>query len=176
MTHLGRRDFACTACGRAFGYKHLLQRHAAKAHPASPAPSDPPRGDDGDSADEEDHGADEAGASSGREPATTFSIDFITGAAYDARAQARLSSGARSLRCPFPDLPPSFRCGEEDGEEAAAPSTSGGAQCLYVFSRAYDLRRHLLAEHGLELEREVVDKWIRTAKAAKAGDGVSWLL
>ena len=38
MTHLGRRDFACPACGRAFGYKHLLQRHAAKAHPASPAP------------------------------------------------------------------------------------------------------------------------------------------
>ena len=97
-----------------------------------------------------------------------FSIDFITGAAYDARAQAQLSSGARSLRCPFPDLPPSFRCGAEDGEEAAAPSTSGGAQCLYVFSRAYDLRRHLLAEHGLELEREVVDEWVRSVKAAKA--------
>lgn len=44
----------------------------------------------------------------------------------------------------------------------------GGPRCTYVFSRAYDLRRHLLAEHSLELEREVVDEWVRSTKMARA--------
>ena len=180
MTHLGRRDFACQTCGRAFGYKHLLQRHAAKAHPADPAGSDSEseseseseRGDECAGGEENDR----AGGEGGKEPPTAFSIDWITGAAYDARAQARLSSGARSLQCPFPDLPPSLRRGypgedaaSADGE-VAAPSAGGGPRCLYVFSRAYDLRRHLLAEHALEIGREVVDAWVRSAKAAKAGE------
>ena len=181
MTHLGRRDFACQTCGRAFGYKHLLQRHAAKAHPADPAKSasesesesESERGDECAGGEEKGR----AGGEGGKEPPTAFSIDWITGAAYDARAQARLSSGVRSLRCPFPDLPPSLRRGclgeGEDAasaDEAAAPSASGGSRCLYVFSRAYDLRRHLLAEHALEIGREVVDAWVRSAKAAKAGE------
>jgi hypothetical protein len=29
--------------------------------------------------------------------------------------------------------------------------------CEFLFSRAYDLRRHLLAEHGFEVEQEVLD-------------------
>lgn len=165
MTHLGRRDFACPTCGRAFGYKHLLQRHTAKAHPAEPA--SPESGSESGaehSTDEEDH----AKTPKGKDTATPFSIDFITGAAYDARSQARLSSGSRSLQCPFPDLPPSLCC-SDDAERAAAPSSvDGGPRCLYVFSRAYDLRRHLLAEHKLEPEREVVDEWVRSAKAARA--------
>ena len=34
-------------------------------------------------------------------------------------------------------------------------------RCAYIFSRAYDLRRHLKAEHGLELDKEEVDGWVR---------------
>ena len=31
--------------------------------------------------------------------------------------------------------------------------------CEHVFGRAYDLRRHLLSEHGLAAEKEAVDAW-----------------
>lgn len=162
MTHLGRRDFPCPACGRAFGYKHLLQRHTAKAHPTHPASSDSGSESGADSSTDDE---DRAGMSTSKELAT-FSIDFITGAAYDARSRAMLSSGSRSLQCPFPDLPPTFCCSDDAGRGAS--SVGGGPRCTYVFSRAYDLRRHLLAEHSLELEREVVDEWVRSTKMARA--------
>jgi len=31
--------------------------------------------------------------------------------------------------------------------------------CEHVFGRAYDLRRHLLSEHGLAVEKGDVDAW-----------------
>jgi len=42
---------------------------------------------------------------------------------------------------------------------------SASKACDYVFSRAYDLRRHLRAEHGVEAEKESVDDWVKSAKA-----------
>ncbi|KZT74734.1 hypothetical protein DAEQUDRAFT_700735 [Daedalea quercina L-15889] len=181
VTHLGHRDFACSACGRTFGYKHLLQRHTAKAHAAIPASSesgseaDTGSGDSRDAQDSTDEDGDsdgQADVSKTTKSAVTLSIGFITGAAYDARSQARLNSNTRSLQCPFPNLPPSFRRNEgNDSGNAGGDSTApraGGSQCLYVFSRAYDLRRHLLAEHEVDLEKEAVDEWVRSAKAARA--------
>ena len=52
--------------------------------------------------------------------------------------------------------------GEWDADGA---SKSNG--CDYVFSRTYDLRRHLRAEHGVYVEKERVhaSEWIKGAKA-----------
>jgi hypothetical protein len=36
--------------------------------------------------------------------------------------------------------------------------------CKFVFSRAYDLRRHLTAYHELEYPKEVIDGWVRKRK------------
>jgi general transcription factor IIIA len=82
--HLGRRDFLCIqpGCGQAFGYKHLLQRHAAKAH-ALQSESDPAPEEE----DEQSDGEDES----------TSAIDGITGKAYAAR-----STNPRAMRCPHP--------------------------------------------------------------------------
>ncbi|TFY59614.1 hypothetical protein EVJ58_g5676 [Rhodofomes roseus] len=180
----GRRDFACSICGRTFGYKHLLQRHTAQTHPTEPVSSDSESEDDageiseggteGSSDEQEDD--DPGGREETAKPSVTFSIDFITGAAYDTRSQARLNNGTRSLRCPFPDLPPSF-CVNNGGNGVAAddgatttPTTTGQPRCQYVFSRAYDLRRHLLAEHEVEVAKEVVDEWVKSTKAARANE------
>jgi len=41
-------------------------------------------------------------------------------------------------------------------------SLSGdAAPCEWVFGRAYDLRRHLRAVHGVELDKGTVDGWAR---------------
>ena len=58
-------------------------------------------------------------------------IDTMTGSAYVKRARRKV------LRCPYPDL------------EQIAVSRD---RCEYVFTRAYDLRRHLRAVHGMETE------------------------
>jgi len=47
--------------------------------------------------------------------------------------------------------------------EMAGSSTS--RTCEYVFSRAYDLRRHLRAEHDVDVEKDKVDEWVKGAKA-----------
>jgi hypothetical protein len=61
------------------------------------------------------------------------------------------------LRCPHPAM-------------EGLPSTPSGkshnlwvdtAACEYVFGRAYDLRRHLRAVHGVDLDKEAVDGWAR---------------
>ncbi|KAH9937572.1 uncharacterized protein B0H18DRAFT_867289 [Fomitopsis serialis] len=172
VTHLGRRDFACPTCERTFGYKHLLQRHTAKAHPTEPASSDSESdsnteassGEDTEDSEDEKDDEDQETA----KPTVAFSIDFITGAAYEARSQVRLGTSPRSLKCPFPYLPSSFREDESADEDVAASKAIHDPQCQYVFSRAYDLRRHLLAEHEVELGKEVVDEWVKSAKATRA--------
>ena len=52
-------------------------------------------------------------------------------------------------------LPSAFPAGRQNlwGED--------GALCEYVFGRAYDLRRHLRAVHGVSLDKDVVDAWAR---------------
>ncbi|KAM5538163.1 hypothetical protein V8D89_008050 [Ganoderma adspersum] len=158
IAHLGRRDFVCPHehCKRAFGYKHLLQRHLAKLHAPLDASPDHDAADVDETEPETDTGAD---------------IDFLTGRAYISRAQESLKQ-ATKLQCPFPDLPPQL-----SGEMEQVASRSWQANsCQYVFSRAYDLRRHLHAEHGVDVEREKVDDWVRAEKrvgATRSGSSVS---
>ena len=128
VVHLGRRAFTCAVpeCGAAFGYKHLLQRHAARVHGARRSPdADGGRCGDGEDADEEVEGGDgdeDEDEEAGSPPPTrsptpparpsakaqvakptraerATAIDVITGKAY-AAASAR--GGARLLRCPYP--------------------------------------------------------------------------
>lgn len=54
----------------------------------------------------------------------------------------------------------------------AGADMSMGKACDYVFSRAYDFRRHLRAEHGVDAEKDRVDEWVKGAKARARKDGV----
>ncbi|OBZ78722.1 Transcription factor IIIA [Grifola frondosa] len=158
VSHLGRRDFVCphSDCQRAFGYKHLLQRHLMKIHPPDSSPSSESEGND-DSDEPNDTDID---VPSKPNAMASLDIDFITGNAYATRSREQMKS-ANKLRCPFPDLP-------ELLSNISRPSASGPVvACQYVFSRAYDLRRHLNAEHRLEVEKDKVDAWVKSAKGAK---------
>ncbi|OCH96521.1 hypothetical protein OBBRIDRAFT_765331 [Obba rivulosa] len=158
VNHLGRRDFVCPHedCRRAFGYKHLLQRHMAKLHrPRILSGSD---GED-DCASDEDAGTEEQASATAEQ---TFNIDFITGVSYKTRSQEQIKTAGK-LMCPYPDLPPTFLSAKEPCYPSAGPSSRRGA-CEYVFSRAYDLRRHLRAEHTIDVAKDLVDAWVKEAK------------
>ncbi|KAI0374296.1 hypothetical protein BV20DRAFT_961419 [Pilatotrama ljubarskyi] len=173
IAHLGRRDFVCPHehCKRAFGYKHLLQRHFAKLHAPengtqaadeSSHSSDSDSGVEGDS----DHPSEAAHETSG-----AMDIDLITGSTYAAHAKESIKQ-ATKLQCPYPHLPPLLSPeGADKGVTSSAAvysSSKRKVDCQYVFSRAYDLRRHLQAEHGVEVEREKVDEWVRLQKEARS--------
>jgi general transcription factor IIIA len=84
-------------------------------------------------------------------------IDVITGKAYGSR-----SNSTRSLHCPYPQLNDLFPRGSTPTiREAAAEPME---RCPFIFTRAYDLRRHLRAEHGIELLKEAVDAWVTERK------------
>ena len=166
ISHLGRRDFVCAVegCGRAFGYKHILQRHQARQH-----------GHDRTAAeDDEDceHHADADGESSEAEcpqPKKRKSqrlqsqnisiINEITGVAYEERT----ANTPAPLRCPHPAM--------EGLPSAPVESNLLGdaTPCEYVFGRAYDLRRHLRAVHGVGLDKETVDGWARKIRGKRIG-------
>ncbi|KAF7970429.1 hypothetical protein HWV62_24177 [Athelia sp. TMB] len=152
VTHLGRRDFACDhpGCGSDFGYKHLLQRHLAKVHSSQFNP-DNTGSEDGDDEHEEMPGKT-------KQLVQRMDIDFITGKTYDSAAVERLAS-SKALRCPHPHLP--FVAGDVQ----TAPTAESHAPCPYVFSRGYDLRRHLLKEHGVDAGKDSVNAWVMQAKA-----------
>ncbi|KIM45041.1 hypothetical protein M413DRAFT_441688 [Hebeloma cylindrosporum] len=142
VTHLGKRDFVChyEDCKQSFGYKHLLQRHSAKVHqPTTDASEEEPPESDA------------------REPSeVTFDIDAITGNTYTQHANDRVNS-SKALRCPYPDIR------DLTGDDAIK-FLVGGHNCAYVFSRGYDLRRHLHATHDIEVSKESVDSWVRKQK------------
>lgn len=168
VTHLGRRDFVCQepGCGRAFGYKHLLQRHFGKVHATAPTSSR--------DSDSEAHNNDEVETTeqSGdetqdEEQPDTFAIDFTTGNSYAQKSREKMKSN-NALRCPHPHLPVLLT---GSVSSPVAPNTYpvlSSAECQYVFSRAYDLRRHLRAEHGVEVKREDADRWVKKTKAQKS--------
>ncbi|KAF7321425.1 Transcription factor iiia [Mycena kentingensis (nom. inval.)] len=140
IAHLGRRDFSCEECGQTFGYKHLLQRHVAKHHAASTSEAEP------------DWSEGEAVV----QPQPALDIDTLTGATYANSARQKLAK-ATALQCPYPNMH-----GLE--QDAHPPSASTSVPCGYVFSRAYDLRRHLKSAHDVVLDKEVVRSWVSKAK------------
>lgn len=139
VTHLGKRDHICPYehCDSTFAYKHLLQRHLGKVHTTSK----------GDETTEE---SEEGNAERKKEKLVQrMDIDSITGKAYNSLASSRLNDPtSNTLRCPYPLIP-------------GPTATSSSSGCEYVFSRAYDLRRHMKAEHGVAVDKEVVDEWVR---------------
>lgn len=143
VTHLGKRDFVCPECNKAFGYKHLLQRHTAKVHSLDDSSSD--EDDQGNTTVEEDE--------------SFAHIDQITGKTYATRARSNIALG-KSSRCPFPDL------GDLVQQFA---STSSSQPCTYVYSRLYDLRRHLDSTHGVQIGKEELRRWV--AKKAPLVEG-----
>ncbi|KAF9268732.1 hypothetical protein L218DRAFT_892168, partial [Marasmius fiardii PR-910] len=148
VTHLGRRDFVCIheGCGRAYGYKHLLQRHSAKAHAA------PPLGDISDSE-----------PKAKRKQKIDMSINAITGVTYAQQAKEKLGR-FKALKCPFPRLEgmgiTDTAVTMVEGSSADGRGRGRDYECDYVFSRAYDLRRHLRAGHAVEVDRVRVEEWV----------------
>ncbi|KAJ2916336.1 hypothetical protein MD484_g4116, partial [Candolleomyces efflorescens] len=137
VNHLGKRDFVCSQCDKSFGYRHLLQRHAAKIH-GQPSLDD---SDAGDQADEEEEGFDPD-----LKPFAEDHIDQITGKAYADRTIGK----AGRWKCPFPDLN-GLVC-----ETVAAASSQ--FHCDYSFSRLYDLRRHLKAGHQVSTDKDALQE------------------
>lgn len=80
-------------------------------------------------------------------------IEGITGKTYLAR-NTRIR---RALCCPYPHLPSMFMSNR--GSQSSVLDSV--VPCEHVFGRAYDLRRHLLSEHGLAVGKEVVDAWAK---------------
>ncbi|KAI0265917.1 hypothetical protein BC834DRAFT_157744 [Gloeopeniophorella convolvens] len=166
ITHLGQRNFICTedGCKRAFGYKHILQRHQARVHGHG-------HGHGHDGASDEDDGDEHADgeSSEAEQPApkkrkprhvAQSAIDEMTGVAYAERTTVG-ASGQVPLKCPHPAM---------EGLPVPASEESQGlwgppAPCEYTFGRAYDLRRHLRAVHGVALDKGVVDAWAREIRS-----------
>ncbi|KAJ8076902.1 hypothetical protein PM082_001325 [Marasmius tenuissimus] len=168
VTHLERRDFVCPhgECQATFGYKHLLQRHLAKFHPAgaSPGASDSNSGSDSS----EDSSPDVEDSDLGTPPKKSkpimeMSIDAITGASYAVQARQKLH-GFEALSCPFPNLH-AISCSPQ--AEEGTSLTLNGPSCGYVFSRAYDLRRHLRAQHSIDANKSSVEEWVVRTKRAR---------
>jgi general transcription factor IIIA len=121
----------------------LLQRHSAKVHQTQRQATDASEAEPSES----DH----------QEPfEVTFDIDSITGHAYTKRANDRLNS-SKALRCPYPDTR------DLTGDDTVK-SLVGGRGCAYVFSRGYDLRRHLHATHDVNIPKDTVEGWVRRKK------------
>lgn len=153
VKHLGGRDFVCnvSTCGSAFGYKHLLQRHVLKVHTERPQST---------AEEDEDSYSYSSSVEVEAEPSSSspkkFSIDFITGKHY--LEQKRAAPGGQALvTCPYP----AHFCRKQAGDVQVSA-------CRFVFSRAYDLRRHLRAEHDEEWEKDEVDAWVQRQKRQNA--------
>ncbi|GJJ06620.1 hypothetical protein Clacol_000813 [Clathrus columnatus] len=131
ITHLGRRDFVCPHPGCGETFGY---KHLLQRHEVK-------------AHSEITYQAEEVLSSSDSQ----YDIDWITGKNYILR------SGHNNTRrplvpCPWPnrfDLTMTIR--KEESIE----------KCSYIFSRAYDLRRHLKAEHSLELTKDEVDAWVK---------------
>lgn len=147
VAHLCRRDHVCPHddCKRTFGYKHLLQRHLVKVHATS---------------DEESLSEREESSSSSEEETAEFDIDVLTGNFYKQQAKKKLEASPNMLPCPYPRM-----------QEVGLPcnGTLSTENCDYVFSRAYDLRRHLASAHEISIEKEEVDAWVKKTKRGKLG-------
>lgn len=141
VIHLGQRNHVCPHihCSSAFGYKHLLERHLAKLHSSNSVHAETTSEEEASTTDVDD----------------PLDIEAITGKTYATRLQS-----AKSIRCPYPHvdaLVASSAILDADG-----PSSS--KTCEHVLTRAYDLRRHLRSEHGVDTEKEKVDAWVKAQR------------
>lgn len=94
-------------------------------------------------------------ASVEEEPTSTNSLaDFVTGRLYAAEADSKLKR-RQAVTCPWPLH---FR-----SADLQLPTTEV-TSCRYVFSRAYDLSRHLQAVHGVEIPKDAVVDWVLQMK------------
>ena len=140
IIHLGRRDHICSypGCGETFGYKHLLQRHTTKVHATS------------------EFSATLVSSEDDGEPSST--IEWITGTNYTSPSTHRNTRRAL-VPCPWPN---GFEPKDPNRNELLQVQADADiGRCAFVFSRAYDLRRHLKADHGLELTKNEMDEWVR---------------
>jgi len=83
-------------------------------------------------------------------------IDIITGKHYAKHVETK------TIQCPWPDL---F---DVDPGKRASLETEGKDLCPHRFGRAYDLRRHLKAAHGFEVEADVLKIWVKGQHTATA--------
>lgn len=88
-------------------------------------------------------------------------IDLITGNIYAVQAKESLKT-FKALRCPYPKLE---QLASINGSDASNVRLSSDPDCIYVFTRAYDLRRHLRAIHDIDIDKERVDEWVKERKA-----------
>ncbi|OAX35100.1 hypothetical protein K503DRAFT_746420 [Rhizopogon vinicolor AM-OR11-026] len=147
VIHLGHRNHVCPHqhCSSAFGYKHLLERHMTKIHNTqSIAGTSELEGDTTSDTDCTD--IDPAHS------AEPLSIDRITGHAYSLRSRMPAS---KTIQCPYPDVE-SLLLSPPD-----IPLSSSAGRCAHFLFRAYDLRRHLKADHGLLGNKSKVDSWVK---------------
>ncbi|KAF9460752.1 hypothetical protein BDZ94DRAFT_1222680 [Collybia nuda] len=164
VTHLGRRDYACSYgnCQRVFGYKHLLRRHLAKAHDRHA--SENRSLSDGDNSDNPSNSVNTEPFDKVELPAH-LKIDVITGSAYAKRTLANIAS-LKALQCPYPHLQGLGIITQQNepniGEHIPRETERN---CEYAFSRAYDLRRHLQTTHGLFIDKESVNDWVQDQKS-----------
>ncbi|EJD52794.1 hypothetical protein AURDEDRAFT_181317 [Auricularia subglabra TFB-10046 SS5] len=134
VNHLNRRDFVCAVPSCGRAFGY---KHLLQRHVSKVhrASSDDAFSSDADIEPDAD---------------PISAIDFITGKHYVQRTEHRRQQGQVLVPCPYP----SHFCRGEANETA----------CRFVFSRAYDLRRHLKAEHREEWEKDEVDAWVRRRK------------
>ncbi|KAG8837118.1 Strongly-conserved Zn-finger binding protein (TFIIIA) [Serendipita sp. 400] len=156
VTHLQERKFVCTheTCTKAFGYKHLLQRHLTKCH--------------------ESHSSEDDASDTSDDVKMEFApgsfIESLTGEAYKKRKEgsntnSKKSNGGsrRVLRCPWPHLlvnvpkKSKVEMDDRDGDRTLLIVS----KCEAIYNRAYDLRRHLRADHGLDVEKEELEVWFK---------------
>jgi general transcription factor IIIA len=95
----------------------------------------------------------------------TMDIDMITGNAYTMHAQKKVQD-AKALRCPYPHIEKMVFVRSQDVDTEAGLGTRllCGPDCDYVFSRAYDLRRHMRSVHKIDTEKESVNQWVEVLK------------
>lgn len=137
----------------------MLQRHMVKAHTDETEASGEATASSSDDGSEEEDADDRHVQPRKSTKAMDFSIGAITGSSYAAQAQHKLDN-FKALRCPHPDL---------DQILQASMNTASVSQgtCEYVFRRTYDLRRHLLSAHDVEVDKTLVENWVSTAKASR---------
>ncbi|KAG2347612.1 hypothetical protein BDR05DRAFT_974100 [Suillus weaverae] len=148
------RDWKCDKYGKE-SRPHLLERHLAKIHStrSDQSVTDPSESDGATTTGTDIDCPDNELADS----AAHLIIDRITGHAYSLRSRMPTS---KIIRCPYPNvedlllLPPD------------TPLSGSSAHCDHILTRAYDLRRHLKAEHGLDGDKSKVDSWVRSHRGS----------